>query len=111
MTRFHHIGCGGNRGHASAHRPAWRAGSHFNHQPHDSVAVRVGHPFGRTDRISFDQAIDDLGSAGEWEAVHGRRSLEFVCTMMYIRMKEMSTGVHTNGLQKGQRRPVREGLT
>ena len=37
----------------------------FNPKPHDRVAVSFAHPFGRANRIAFDQAIDDLGAAGE----------------------------------------------
>jgi hypothetical protein len=45
--------------------------SDLDHQPHDRVAVCVGHAFGRPDRIAFDQGSDDLGAAGERKAVHG----------------------------------------
>lgn len=39
-------------------------------QPHDGVAVGAGHPLGGPDRVSFDQAVDDLGAARDRYAVH-----------------------------------------
>jgi hypothetical protein len=43
--------------------------SDFNYQPADRVAVRSGHALCAADRISLDQAIDDLNTASERYAV------------------------------------------
>jgi hypothetical protein len=42
----------------------------FDQQAADRVAVRAGHPLRATDRITFDQAVDDLDAAGEGYAVY-----------------------------------------
>jgi hypothetical protein len=36
----------------------------LDHQPHDGITVRIGHPFGGPDRVAFHEAGDDLGPAG-----------------------------------------------
>jgi len=56
------------------------AGPDLDHKPHDRISVRIRHPFGGADRIALDQAIDDLGTAGEREAVHGSTFCHYICT-------------------------------
>jgi hypothetical protein len=69
MTRFHRTESDGSSGRASAHQRAWRS-LRLDHQAHDGVAVRIRHAFSGADRIALNQAIDDLGPAGERQAVH-----------------------------------------
>jgi len=42
----------------------------FYQQPTDRVAMRAGHPLGAADRISLNQAVDDLDPADEGYTVH-----------------------------------------
>jgi hypothetical protein len=51
------------------------AGPDLNHQPHDGIAMNAGHPLSRADRITLNQATDDLSPAGEWRAVYWPRLL------------------------------------
>lgn len=45
--------------------------------------MRVGHAFGRPDGVAFDKAVDDLGPAGEVDAVHLRGlAIDGVCTII-----------------------------
>ncbi len=50
--------------------------------------MRIGHAFGGADRIALDQAIDDLGSAGERSSVHGTYPLTFT-VYNYIYMQPL----------------------
>jgi hypothetical protein len=55
----------------------------IDHEAHDRVAVRVGHTFGRADRIAFHQGSDDLGLASEGKAIHGKPlEIKSVCTII-----------------------------
>ena len=54
----------------------------LDHKPHDRVAVSIGHPLGGADRIALDQAVDDLGAAGERGAVHDTFLKSTVCTLV-----------------------------
>jgi hypothetical protein len=59
----------GKLAHLLIHEPC-AAVADFDQQPTDCVAVRARHPFGAADRVALDQAIDDLGAAAEWYAIH-----------------------------------------
>jgi hypothetical protein len=59
----------GKLAHLLIHEPCATVAD-FDQQPTDCVAVRARHPFGAADRVALDQAIDDLGAAAEWHAIH-----------------------------------------
>ncbi len=44
--------------------------SDLHQQPHDRVAVRVGHALCRADGIALNQSVDDLCAAANGQAVH-----------------------------------------
>ena len=63
-------------------------------KPTNSVPVRAGHPLRRADRITLDQAADDLGAAGEGYAVHGLVSSRKLYILSYT-IARMSMSSYT----------------
>ena len=65
MTKFHQPECAARQVPHLFIGERGAAGSNLDHQPHDGVAVCIGHALSGTDGIALDQSSDDLGPAGE----------------------------------------------
>ncbi len=77
----------------------------LDEKPADRVAMRVRHPLCAADRVSLNQAVDDLDSAAERYAVHG---LTFIDVYISIYVVVGCQRKHIHEFSRGHRRHLRQ---